>query len=106
MAITKQERLTRAKQALEAFNKRGYTGDHAEIAREDRQSRAKAAAVILSPDDIKGDWDANRALKTTLGGKSRLMTVQDLVVFKKKCRSFHAGPPFRMVSSSFTVHGL
>lgn len=85
MPITAAERLERAKQAQAAFNRRGYGADFNETARNDRESRSEATkrGVILSPDDVKGDYDTNRALMTTLGGVSRPMTPQDLVVFKK-----------------------
>lgn len=38
---------------------------------------------ILQPEDIQGDYDVNRMLNTTLGGKKRTMTTQDLIAFKR-----------------------
>lgn len=85
MALSQAEKLQRAKQAQSAFNRRGYGADAKERAREDREQRVAAGerGVILAPDDIKGDYDTNRALLTTLGGISRPITPQDLIVFKK-----------------------
>lgn len=81
--MTARERQERMKRAQEAFNKRGYGQDYQQQAKDDREQRAAANAVILSPDDVKGDYDTNRALLTTLGGVSRRITPQDLIVFKR-----------------------
>lgn len=39
--------------------------------------------VFLRPADIQGDYDFSRALKTTLGGKIRLLTQDDLRAFAR-----------------------
>lgn len=85
MAISAKERQERMKRAQEAFNKRGYGKDYQQQTKDDREQRAGASerGFILNPDDIKGDYDTNRALLTTLGGVSRPITPKDLIVFKK-----------------------
>ena len=39
--------------------------------------------MILSPDDVKGQYDSSRALETTLGGIKRQITAEDLEAFRK-----------------------
>lgn len=73
MATTKPEKpFTTAVKAQQEARAR-----HAESVREREQSR-----VILSPDDVAGAYDAARVLFTTLGGKARPITADDLKAFQ------------------------
>jgi len=62
-------------------------------AREDSAQRREAAkrtgenAVILSQKDIlNGKWDSGSLLQTTIGGKLRALTANDLVAFKENIK--------------------
>lgn len=70
---------------LKAFGggKAGFKKDAAGRADFDANRRAKAEAVILSVDDVKGQYDSSRALMTTLGGAARPITSNDLEAFRK-----------------------
>lgn len=46
-----------------------------------------AANNILNPDEVGGDYDASRALMTTLGGQVRPITIEDLRTFSAYARS-------------------
>lgn len=63
----------------------------------DRQSadarQRDGARKILSPNEISGDYDAGRMLMTTLGGKPRPITNDDLAAFRQNART--AGRRFR-----------
>jgi hypothetical protein len=39
--------------------------------------------VFLRPNDLAGDWDGSKTLMTTLGGKLRKITDEDIAVFKR-----------------------
>ncbi len=43
----------------------------------------KRPSILLRPNDLSGDYDTNRALMTTLGGKVRLITDDGIAAFKK-----------------------
>jgi hypothetical protein len=45
-----------------------------------------AAATILNPDEVAGDYDAKRMLMTTLGGRVRPLTNEDLRQFQHNIR--------------------
>lgn len=47
------------------------------------QARRNNAATLLNPSEVRGEYDANRMLSTTLGGVKRLMTHDDLAAFRK-----------------------
>lgn len=57
----------------------------ADRAKNDRAERL-AAANILRPKEVQGEWDASRTLFTTLGGKARAITAEDLRVFRDNVR--------------------
>lgn len=56
----------------------GKTSEARERFRADRVRREAASERILFPDDLSGDYDFERALKTTLGGEIREITESDL----------------------------
>lgn len=88
--LSAEERAKRQLLADRAFNLKGYQGAQEAEQKFDRERRKKAqegASVILSPDDVKGDYDASRLLYTTLGGKKRPITAQDLEVFRKNAET-------------------
>jgi len=45
-------------------------------------ARRQGATTILRPEEISGDYDAGRALKTTLGGVVRNLTLDDMRAFQ------------------------
>lgn len=47
------------------------------------QTRRSTAAAILKPSEVRGEYDANRMLTTTLGGVKRTMTSDDLAAFRR-----------------------
>ena len=53
------------------------TRQRADQTRRDNAEKA-AKPVFLRPNDLSGDYDFNRALMTTLGGKARVITDDDL----------------------------
>lgn len=83
--------LTQAEQEaiLKAFGggKTGFKQGANRSFEADRLSREKAGnsptSVILSVEDVKGQYDASRALMTTLGGSPRLITGSDLEAFRR-----------------------
>jgi hypothetical protein len=52
----------------------------------DAAQRKAAKAVILSPRDVEGEYDAHRVLMTTMGGKVRPLTHDDLAAFRANVR--------------------
>jgi len=56
-------------------------------AREDALERKAAGqhphSIILTPKDVQGDYDAHRLLTTTLGGRRRALTRDDLRTFRR-----------------------
>jgi hypothetical protein len=57
----------------------------AQIAKEDLAQRL-AARTILNPDEVAGDYDASRLLMTTIGGKARMITLNDIKAFAANAR--------------------
>lgn len=53
-----------------------------QLAKADQQRRERAA-TILNPSEVRGEYDANRMLTTTLGGEKRVMTHDDIATFRK-----------------------
>lgn len=52
-----------------------------------RTTEAKSAkSIILHPGEVRGEYDAARLLMTTLGGKARLITSDDLATFRHNVR--------------------
>lgn len=47
------------------------------------QNRRESAPNILNPSEVRGEYDANRMLETTLGGIKRVMTSDDLAAFRR-----------------------
>lgn len=60
----------------------GSASDAKARAKSDQLSR-KNAATILKPSEVRGEYDANRLLMTTLGGEKRVMTHEDLAAFRR-----------------------
>ncbi|QFT86821.1 hypothetical protein FIU88_19105 (plasmid) [Halomonas sp. THAF12] len=59
---------------------------------EDARQR-RAAANILDPSEVRGDYDAGRMMETTLGGEARPITNEDLAAFRQNART--AGRRFK-----------
>ena len=51
---------------------------------DEQRSRSK---TLLNPDEVAGEYDAGRLLITTMGGKPRMLTIEDLAQFRHKIRS-------------------
>lgn len=71
---------------------KGSVGEAKRNAENDRREREAAEkdlkkTVILRPDEVRGEYDAFRALKTTLGGKADYITQKDLVAFRENMRT-------------------
>lgn len=47
------------------------------------QDKRDSAPNILNPSEVRGEYDANRMLETTLGGIKRVMTSDDLAAFRR-----------------------
>ncbi|PKF35569.1 hypothetical protein [Acinetobacter proteolyticus] len=47
------------------------------------QEKRESAPNILNPHEVRGEYDANRMLETTLGGIKRIMTAEDLAQFRR-----------------------
>jgi hypothetical protein len=43
--------------------------------------------TILNPNDLTGDYDANRLLMTTLGGEPRMIVASDLIAFSQNAQT-------------------
>ena len=71
---------------------RGTAKEAAEVRKFDANRRAQATN-ILNPADVKGDYDTERLLMTTLGGNVRPITKQDLEAFKVNAKTL--GKSFR-----------
>lgn len=86
-----QKPLTAAEQEaiLKAFGggKTGFKQGANRSFEADRLSREKAGnsptSVILSVEDVKGQYDASRALMTTLGGITRKIDAPELEAFRR-----------------------
>ena len=64
------------------YGVKGFGAERKRSANADLASRL-AAATILNPEEISGEYDIARALQTTLGGRKRTLTNEDLIAFKK-----------------------
>ena len=71
---------------------RGHIGEANNRFDVDRRERAAAGKepasknIILTEREVRGDWDANRVLFTTLGGQVRPITADDLAAFRHNMR--------------------
>lgn len=65
------------------------------------QDKRDSAPNILTPSEVRGEYDANRMLETTLGGIKRIMTADDLAAFRRNAaiagKSFVGGITARQV---------
>jgi len=72
-------------------NIRGHIGEARGIAKQDaaqRQAAKKAdKSIILGKNDVQGEYDAYRALQTTMGGVRRNITADDLATFRHNMRT-------------------
>ncbi len=72
-------------------NIRGHIGEAAKLAKQDAAQRKAAEkvanSIILSKQDVQGQYDAYRALKTTLGGVRRDITAADLDTFRRNMQA-------------------
>ncbi|PFH08091.1 hypothetical protein BCF11_0443 [Collimonas sp. PA-H2] len=57
-----------------------------QLRKADAERRAKAVN-LLRPHEVKGEYSAERLLLTSLGGEVRLITSDDLVVFRKNAKT-------------------
>lgn len=62
------------------FNRRGYKSEADRARKAEAESRSRAT-TILDPSEVSGDYDAARALTTTLNGQRRPITLDDLRAF-------------------------
>lgn len=66
---------------------RGHVAEAKRLQEQHRAERERAEkaerSVILTKNDVQGDFDAGRVLFTTLGGKLRPLTVSDLAAFRR-----------------------
>lgn len=71
-------------------NLRGHVSEAKGRAKEDLRERAAAEksprSIILTKNEVQGEWDANRVLMTTLGGQVRPITASDLAQFRHNMR--------------------
>ena len=69
----------------------GHIGQAKAHFKADAQQRKEAeeapASIILRERDVQGEYDANRVLMTTLGGKPRPITADDLAAFRQNIRT-------------------
>lgn len=77
--------------ARDALGKlRGHVGAAKKLAAADAQQRKDAEksprSIILGKQDVQGEYDAFRALTTTLGGAHREITHEDLATFRHNMR--------------------
>ncbi len=94
------------------FDLKGAVGEAKARAKADADRRAAAGtgdqSVILKPQDVRGDYDAARLLATTLGGKLRALTSDDLAAFRHNAdllgKRFRGGvTPRNVIDMSETV---
>lgn len=75
-------------------NIRGHIGEARRLAKEDATQRKDAEksskSIILSKQDVQGEYDAYRALQTTLGGVRRNIMADDLATFRQNMRTVQA----------------
>lgn len=67
------------------LGKKGFVSEAKRRQAEAAESLA-ASQTLLSPTDVIGEYDAARHLKTTLGGKMRMLTLDDLRAFQDSAR--------------------
>lgn len=67
------------------LGKRGFASEAAKLKQQEAETRANAT-TILDPLDVAGEYDAARLLMTTLGGKPRAITLDDLRQFAHNAR--------------------
>lgn len=71
-------------------NLKGHIGEARNRAREDARQRESAekspGSVILTKNEVQGEWDASRVLMTTIGGSPRPITSNDLAQFRHNMR--------------------
>lgn len=71
---------------------RGHVGESRKRFERDQREREAAGRapanrnIILTEREVRGDWDASRVLFTTLGGKARIITADDLATFRHNMR--------------------
>lgn len=69
------------------LNKSGYATELVRLQKQEAEARSAKASRLLLPGDVSGDYDAARALMTTLGGQRRLLTAKDLRAFEKTAKA-------------------
>jgi hypothetical protein len=71
---------------------RGHVGEAKDRFSSDKRQREEAGAapkdknIILTKNEVQGEWDASRVLMTTIGGKARPITADDLATFRHNMR--------------------
>ena len=69
---------------------RGHVGEAKSRFSADKKQRieaeASAKSIILTKNEVQGEWDASRVLMTTIGGKARPITADDLATFRHNMR--------------------
>lgn len=75
-------------------NIRGHIGEARHLAKADATQRKQAEqstkSIILRKQDVQGEYDAYRALQTTLGGVRRNITADDLAIFRQNMRTLQS----------------
>lgn len=72
---------------------RGHVKEAREHFAQDKKEREEAGRlprdqnIILTEREVRGEWDANRVLMTTLGGRVRPITADDLATFRQNMRT-------------------
>lgn len=56
-------------------------------ASERKEAGRSPQSIILRPNEVHGEYDAGRALYTTLGGVARAITGEDLIAFRQNIRT-------------------
>ena len=72
---------TRSKTPIDGL--RGHVGAATRAAKQEAAERARAYGILTERSVAGGDWDAAKTLTTTLGGKMRPLTPEDLAVFRR-----------------------
>lgn len=69
---------------------KGHVGEAKDRFSADKKQREEAEkspkSIILTKQEVQGEWDANRVLMTTIGGGSRRITSDDLATFRHNMR--------------------
>lgn len=58
-------------------------------------ARRQAARTILNPNEVSGEYDAGRALATSLGGQQRPITLDDLRAFQENVKNLKKTKQFK-----------